>query len=898
MKKFLLMGLALAICSPVMSQYYYMKRSLGQNPGGLNTSQELPWGQGLDPQWTVIYNGGLAAASWTTVRPLPFPFEFNGSVVSTYRVSNSGVLTFNAGATDAPGFDNKALPSAEIPNNSICVWGLKGDYVDDKIVVRTFGSAPFRQFWIQFNNFNYGGGNPACNLYWSIVLEETSNSFYLVDQKNFITCLPTLTVGVQIDANTAIQVAGSPNISSLATNDPLPVDNSYYEFVPGVQPKYDLSAVKMLNPSYLQLSKTPLVISGKFESLGANVPAALDVSYQINGGPVVMGHITNTSNLAVLAHPKPWKPTTTGSYNLKMWVSNPDGVADNRTVNDTAYSQIDVVNDLPSRMALLEHATQHNCGPCAAYNPALEALLTNNNERPSTAVIKYHTWWPGANNDPMYLFNTADNASRVNYYNINGVPTAVVAGNIFSGSPSSVTTGQLDQARANDGLYNINITESVNATGDSLTVSVTAVPEVFIGSNNLKLRVAIVQDMLRFPSSSGTNGEKDFPDIMRYYVPNGTGMNLVPIIGVPTSVTAKKLLPASFKNSVIRVVAYVQDDATKDIYMATKSTGHFLCPNGGVLTGAVAIEDASCTTNNGQVSVTMTGGSGNYTYTWNVGGSTTSTATNLAPGSYTVTVSDGAGCEMPVYAVVKRKQAPTVALDVTPISCVGQSDGAVKAIVGGGTGTLTYAWNTGGTSDEVTGLGGGPVLVTVTDEVGCTTTVNTSLIAPSALTLTTTTTPDNGTLNGTATANVTGGTAYYYYEWNTNPVQTTKTATGLASGSYSVTVRDYNQCLIDEIDVVVNSNVGIEEELAMGIREFRLSPNPTQALTYLDISLDKPVELTMEIQDLHGRTLSREVLSRSSEHHRLVDLSSLSAGVYLMRLNIGEGVVYRKVVKE
>jgi hypothetical protein len=92
--------------------------------------------------------------------------------------------------------------------------------------------------------------------------------------------------------------------------------------------------------------------------------------------------------------------------------------------------------------------------------------------------------------------------------------------------------------------------------------------------------------------------------------------------------------------------------------------------------------------------------------------------------------------------------------------------------------------------------------------------------------------------------------------------------------------------------------VGIEEELALGIREFRLSPNPTQAMVFMDLSLNEAEEIGIEIQDLQGRTLNRLSASRATEHHQLLDLSRLSAGVYLMRLSIGDGVVFRKIVKE
>jgi len=86
------------------------------------------------------------------------------------------------------------------------------------------------------------------------------------------------------------------------------------------------------------------------------------------------------------------------------------------------------------RRVMVEEATNASCGPCAAQNPAFDALLQQNPDM--VAVLKYHASWPGF--DPMYNHNTDENSSRISYYGISGVPTAVVDG-LFNGSPSQVT---------------------------------------------------------------------------------------------------------------------------------------------------------------------------------------------------------------------------------------------------------------------------------------------------------------------------------------------------------------------------------------------------------------------------------------------------------------------------
>src|SRR5690606_10803509 len=68
---------------------------------------------------------------------------------------------------------------------------------------------------------------------------------------------------------------------------------------------------------------------------------------------------------------------------------------------------------------------------------------------------------------------------------------------------------------------------------------------------------------------------------------------------------------------------------------------------------------------------------------------------------------------------------------------------------------------------------------------------------PTALTVNTSVTnvACSGGNNGTATATVTGGATPYTYSWNTTPVQSAATATGLTAGTYTVTITDNNGCV-------------------------------------------------------------------------------------------------------
>ena len=116
MKKTILLMIGVLIFGLSYAQtYYYVPHvNAGQNPGGLNNDAEDPTG-GLSAAWTEILDSS-ATPVWSSNQTIPFSFNFNGSAVTEYKVSNSGVLTFNTSATTVPGFTNDYIPSSSIPD--------------------------------------------------------------------------------------------------------------------------------------------------------------------------------------------------------------------------------------------------------------------------------------------------------------------------------------------------------------------------------------------------------------------------------------------------------------------------------------------------------------------------------------------------------------------------------------------------------------------------------------------------------------------------------------------------------------------------------------------------------------------------------------------------------------
>lgn len=220
------------------------------------------------------------------------------------------------------------------------------------------------------------------------------------------------------------------------------------------------------------------------------------------------------------------------------------------------------------------------------------------------------------------------------------------------------------------------------------------------------------------------------------------------------------------------------------------------------LTVNAGLDDTICFGQNTTLNVTPNGAG--YTYSWAPGTGLSSstvfnpTANPAATTTYTVTVTDPGGCVgTDQVTVFSNPFIDLTSIIGLPASCFGACDGQAVVIPSGGSGTYpTFSW-TGGCTAAGCSQCAGTYTVTVTDSWGCTNSNSTTVTEPTVLTANTSgTTPAscNGVCDGTATAAGAGGTTGYNFSWNTVPVQTTATATGLCAGTYICTITDANGC--------------------------------------------------------------------------------------------------------
>ena len=195
----------------------------------------------------------------------------------------------------------------------------------------------------------------------------------------------------------------------------------------------------------------------------------------------------------------------------------------------------------------------------------------------------------------------------------------------------------------------------------------------------------------------------------------------------------------------------------------------------------------------GAASTTINSGASPFTYAWSTS-ATTPSITGLAAGNYSVTVTDNAGCAMSASVTVTEPPAITINTVSSDVSCNGGTNGGITLSVNGGSSPYSYSWSNSTTTQNLSGLSAGNYSVTVTDNTGCEQNASVTITEPAVITVSPSSTNVNcnGGNNGTANLAVSGGTSPYTFAWSNSA--TTQNISGLAAGTYSVTISDNNGC--------------------------------------------------------------------------------------------------------
>ncbi len=224
------------------------------------------------------------------------------------------------------------------------------------------------------------------------------------------------------------------------------------------------------------------------------------------------------------------------------------------------------------------------------------------------------------------------------------------------------------------------------------------------------------------------------------------------------------------------------------------ATASFSVPNNSsnFTVDGIAQPINTCNFDNGNIDLSVTP-SGTYDIVWS-NGETTEDLDSLSVGSYTVTVTALGTCSASAtFTIDDQTASPTTTQTVTDEIC-GQSDGTIDLTVSGGTAPYTFIWSNSQSSEDLSGLSAGVFNVTITGTNGCSTTASATV-------------PDNSvniTLDGSTAANTLCGnnngsidlsispSGTYDILWSNG--ETTEDLSGLAGGSYAVTVSAGGNC--------------------------------------------------------------------------------------------------------
>ncbi len=210
------------------------------------------------------------------------------------------------------------------------------------------------------------------------------------------------------------------------------------------------------------------------------------------------------------------------------------------------------------------------------------------------------------------------------------------------------------------------------------------------------------------------------------------------------------------------------------------------------LTVSGTVSDATIYGNsNGSVDITPAGGVGPYTYSWN-NNATSEDLSGVAAGTYMVTVTDANGATATGTYTVNQPAQLTATSTVNNATIYGNSNGSIDITPAGGVGPYTYSWSNNATTEDLSNIGAGTYTITITDANGATYTQTFTVTQPAQLTVSGTV--SNATIYGSSNGSVditpAGGVGPYTYSWNNNA--TSEDLSGVAAGTYMVTVTDAN----------------------------------------------------------------------------------------------------------
>ncbi len=249
------------------------------------------------------------------------------------------------------------------------------------------------------------------------------------------------------------------------------------------------------------------------------------------------------------------------------------------------------------RKTLFEEFTGENCAPCASTNPALNITLAGN---PNVIALKWQVPIPSAPTTTWSLWQTnlteiqwrytgsgygypsQNTATNTIVSGINSAPSGRFDGQhqwtfgALSDHPFYVSNSVINAAASATTPFSISMNTSWDLTFSNAVVTVTVTAaSAFTSSANLVYRLCLIERTINFPTAPGSNGEKDFADVVRKSYPSiqaGTPLPTVWTPGQTQTFTINCAVPSYIQDKgQMAFVGFIQDDGTKKVWQAERT---------------------------------------------------------------------------------------------------------------------------------------------------------------------------------------------------------------------------------------------------------------------------------------------------------------------------------------
>ncbi|MBP6182137.1 PKD domain-containing protein [Flavobacterium sp.] len=296
------------------------------------------------------------------------------------------------------------------------------------------------------------------------------------------------------------------------------------------------------------------------------------------------------------------------------------------------------------------------------------------------------------NQTNVLCFGTATGAIDINV--VGGTPIQISSGvfdyNYAWTGPNGFTSSNKNLSAIFAGTYNLTVTDNSGCT-KMLSVIVTQSSEIII---------------------------KATTTVINCYGDNNASISLVVSGGTaPYEIVWSTLATGTFQDNLSAGDYLIT--VTDALYCVT--TLNVNIPEAPIFTINPVVKQISCFgMNDGSINLNLVGGIAPLKLVWSDGSTAGLTRNNLAPGSYTATITDSKPCIITRTFILLEPQKVVLSANVThAFDCDDTNSGAINLLVTGGTAPFTYTWSNGATTEDLTNIPAGNYLVTVTDSRGC-----------------------------------------------------------------------------------------------------------------------------------------------------------------------------------